>query len=694
MAIELGRAVGAPVERVEGRLKVTGEARYANEYEAAGMAYGWIVQSRIARGRIRTLHAEAALAVPGVVGVVWHDNAPRLEGKIDNRELAVFQSPEIAYRGQVIACAIAENLEAAREAAELVEPEYDPKPHDVVLRADHPDLWEPAQVNPFYPGRTERGDPDAALAKADVVVDQTYSTPAQHNNPMETHSTLAIWSEGALTMYDSSQGAPIARGVLAGVFGLEPAQVRVISEHVGGGFGSKGSPRPQAVAAALCAKALGRPVKLAVTRQQMFAFVGYRTPTIQHLRLGAARDGTLTAIVHDGVTQTSNVHEFAEQTAICSRTMYAAPNVRTTHRLAALDVPTPAHMRAPGETPGMYALESAIDELAIACGCDPVELRIINEPPRDPETGHAWSSRNLVACLREGAERFGWQPRDPTPGARRDGRWLFGTGVAASTFPSFRRPSCAIARADDDGSFTVEIGAADIGTGARTVLTQIAADELDVPLYRVRVAIGDSALPFAFLAAGSTGTASWGTAVVLACRELRKRLCAGVQAPVEVFADTAAELQSQRSDLSRHAFGAQFAEVRVDIDTGEVRVPRLLGVFAAGRIINPMTARSQFIGGMTWGLSMALHEESVIDREFGDYLNHDFAQYHVASYADVLDIEAVWVEEEDLELNPMGSKGIGEIGIVGTAAAIANAVHHATGRRIRALPITPAKLVE
>jgi xanthine dehydrogenase YagR molybdenum-binding subunit len=689
----LTRSIGAPVDRIEGRLKVTGEALYAYEHRAERLAYGWLVQSRVARGRIKSLDDREALRVPGAVQVLWHANAPRLEGEIDNAELAVFQSPAVAYRGQVVACAVAETLEAAREMAELTAIEYEPEPHDVVLRSDHPALREPEQVNPTYPGRSERGEPDQALEDAEVVVDQTYSTPAQHNNPMETHSTLAVWQDGKLTLYDSTQGAPFARDELARLFGLDAEHVRVISEHVGGGFGAKGTPRPQAVAAALAAKSLERPVKVAVTRQQMFVFTGYRTPTIQRLRLGARKDGTLTAIVHDAVEQTSTIREFAEQTAICSRYMYAAPNARTTHWLAALDVPTPSWMRAPGETPGMYALESALDELAVASGIDPIELRITNEPERDPETGYEWSSRNLIACLQEGSERFGWRPRDPTPGVRRDGRWLAGTGVAASTFPAFRRPSSAIARAEPDASFTVEIGAADIGTGARTILTQIAADALEQPLERVHVEIGDSALPFAFLAGGSGGTASWGSAVVLACRELRERLTAGEQAPLEVSADTSEEIEAERQDLSKHAFGAQFAEVRVDLDSGEVRVPRLLGAFAVGTIINPKTARSQLIGGMTWGLSMALHEESVIDRQFGDYLNHDFAQYHVAACADVLDVEAFWVDDEDPNLNPMGSKGIGEIGIVGTAAAIANAVYHATGKRVRDLPITPAKLV-
>jgi xanthine dehydrogenase YagR molybdenum-binding subunit len=677
---------------VEGELKVTGQARYAYEHRVQRIAYGWIVQSTVARGRVAAVDAEAALAVPGAVAVVCHANAPALHDT-DGGELAVLQSDRVAYRGQIVACAVAESLEAAREAAARVEISYDVEPHDVALHADHPRLFEPDTVNPRYPARTQWGDPDGALAGAEVAIDHTYSTPAFHNNPMEPHASLAMWEDGSLVVYDSSQGAPYERDELAELFDLEPEQVRVISEHVGGGFGSKGTPRPQVVLAALCAKVVRRPVKVAVTRQQMFVFTGYRTPTIQRLRLGARRDGSLTALVHDAIVQTSTLQQFAEQVAICSRMMYAAPNARTTHQLAALDVPTPSWMRAPGECPGMYGLECAIDELAAAADVDPIELRVRNEPAVDPSNGHPWSSRNLVACLRRGAAEFGWESRDPTPGARRDGRWLVGTGVASSTYPAFRSKSSALARAEADGGFTVMIGAADIGTGARTVLTQIAADELAVPVSSVRVLVGDSALPFAWLAGGSAGTASWGSAVVLACRKLRERLAKGEEPPVEVLADTEDELEGQRPDVSRHAFGAQFAEVRVCVDTGEVRVPRLLGVFACGRIINPLTARSQFIGGMTMGMSMALHEESVLDHEFGDYLNHDLAQYHIASCADALDIDALWIDEQDSELNPMGSKGIGEIGIVGTAAAIANAVFHATGVRVRDLPITPAKLV-
>ncbi|HKN92984.1 MAG TPA: xanthine dehydrogenase family protein molybdopterin-binding subunit [Thermoleophilaceae bacterium] len=688
----LTRAIGTPLRRIEGREKVTGEARYAYEHQPENVAYAEGVQARIACGEIRSLDASEALAQPGVIAVIWKENAPKLADDAD-AELALFQSRRVAYRGQYVAAVVADTPEAAREGQRLLQIEYDEEPHDVELRDDHPKLYTPEKVNPSFPAHVEKGDVEDALGSAAASVDATYRTPAFHNNAMEPHATVGLWQEGDLILYDSNQGAPAHRDAIAKVFDLPPERVRVISPHVGGGFGSKGTPRPQAVIAAMAAQMVGRPVKVAVTRQQMFAVTGYRTPTIQRIRLGADADGRLTAISHEVVEQTSTLKEFAEQTAVVTRVMYAAPNRRTTHKLARLDVPTPSWMRAPGECPGMFALESAMDELAIACGMDPIELRALNDTQADPEDGETpFSSRNLVGCLREGAERFGWADRDPTPGVRREGRWLVGTGVASSTYPAYRRAAQASARAEADGSFVVKVGAADIGTGARTALTQIAADALSTSVDRVRVEIGDSALPKAGVAGGSMGTASWGTAVVRACEALRAKLDDDAGLPAEAEADTSEEIEQQKK-LARHGFGAQFAEVRVDSDSGEVRVPRLLGVFAVGRIINPRTARSQFIGGMTMGMGMALHEESVMDVEFGDYLNRDLAQYHVPSCADVQSIEAAWLDEDDDELNPMGSKGIGEIGIVGTAAAIANAVHHATGKRVRELPIRLDRLV-
>jgi xanthine dehydrogenase YagR molybdenum-binding subunit len=590
----------------------------------------------------------------------------------------------VAYRGQIVAAIVAETAEIARDAERALRIVYDTVPHDVRLRADHPDGYVPETVNPDFPAEAGKGDVEAGLAAAAVGIDVTYTTPAEHNNPMEPHATLAVWRAEGLTVYDSTQSPFDDRDTIAAVLDLPQGRVRVITPHVGGGFGSKGTTRPQAIVAALAARATGRPVKIAVTRQQMFDVTGYRTPTIQRLRLGADAAGRLTAISHEAVEQTSTLLEFAEQTAIPTRVMYAAPALRTTHRLVRLDVPTPSWMRAPGECPGMFGLESAMDELAIAAGIDPIELRIRNEPAAHPLTGKPFSSRNLVACLREGARLFGWENRDPEPGIRLEGRWLTGTGVAASTYPVNRMPSTATATAVN-GGFVIRIAAADIGTGARTALTRLAAQALGAPAGSVHVEIGDTALPRASLAGGSMGTASWGTAVVKACEALLKNGDTG-------SADTTEDVETA-SGFAQHAFGAQFAEVRVDVDSGEVRVPRLLGVFAAGRIIDEQLARSQFIGGMTMGLGMALLEESITDGRAGGFLNRDLAQYHIATSADVQDIAVTWIDEEDPHLNPMGSKGIGEIGIVGTAAAIANAIHHATGRRVRDLPITPAKLV-
>ncbi|MEU0059021.1 xanthine dehydrogenase family protein molybdopterin-binding subunit [Streptomyces sp. NPDC006334] len=690
-----GVTVGAPVERREGREKVTGAARYAAEFASPGRLFARPVPATVARGRVTDVDASEALRLPGVVDVLTHENAPRL-GEPDDATLAVLQGPEIPHRGWCVALVVAESPEAAREGAAAVRVSCAREPHDVILSASHPRAYVPEKANGGYPAVTEQGDPEGASAAAAARVDVGYRVPPLHNHPMEPHASTAQWDGERLTVHTSSQGTTTVRGVLAGLFGLTEDRITVTAEHVGGGFGSKGTPRPDVVLAVMAALRTGRPVTVALPRRFLPSTVGHRAPTEHRLRLGADADGRLTSLVHEVATHTSRIKEFVEQAATPARVMYACPAVRTLHRVVALDVPTPSWMRAPGEAPGMYALESAMDELAVELGMDPVELRVRNEPETEPESGRPFSSRHLVECLREGARRFGWEGRDPRPGTRTEGPLLIGTGVAAATYPVLVGPSTASARALPDGGFLVETNATDIGTGARTVLAQIAADALDVPPERVRIRVGSSDLPSASLAGGSSGTASWGWPVHEACTRLAERLAGRPgRIPEEGLvehADTAGRADA-KSPYARHAFGAHFAETAVDTVTGEVRVRRLLGVYAAGRILNSRTARSQFVGGMTMGLGMALTEGSTVDAAFGDFAESDLASYHVPAHADVPDIEAHWIEEHDPHLNPLGGKGIGEIGIVGTAAAIGNAVHHATGVRLRELPLTPDRVL-
>jgi xanthine dehydrogenase YagR molybdenum-binding subunit len=689
------RMLGAGVERIDGPAKVRGTAPYAYEQDPGEpICHVAVVQSTINRGRITRLDPTAAEAMPGVLAVLTPANAPRL-GEGLTSDLPVLQSLDVHYQGQIVAAVVAETSEIAKAAVGAVAVEYAAHEPDVVLSADRPDLYAPDQLMAGFETDSVIGDVDGALAAAAVTVDATYETPTQHNNPIEMHTSMARWDSDRLTMWDANQGPHTIVKDLRTAFGLEAGQVRVISPYVGGAFGSKAFTHPNQILAAMAAKVVGRTVVFELTRQQMFCLVGHRTPTIQRVRLGADADGRLTAISHEVVEHTSRINEFAEQTATATRVLYAAPHRRTTHRLARLDVPPPTIMRAPGETPGMFALESAMDELAHSLGIDPVELRIRNEPERDPERDVPWSSRNLVACLRTGAERFGWAGRDLRPGVREDGRWLIGTGVAAATYPARRRKAECRITGHGDGRWTVEIDGSDIGTGAWTALTQIAADALGVELAAIELRIGDSDLPFAGGAGGSTGLASWGSAIVLTARDLRRQLDErfGGQLPSDgvVVKGEVPGPSPHAEDYSMHAFGAHFVEVRVDRDTGEVRLPRASSVYAAGAIVNARTARSQFLGGFSMGVSMALHEESVTDERFGHYVNHDLAEYHVATNADIGDIDISWVEEHDPYVNELGIKGIGEIGITGAAAAVANAYWHATGLRVRDLPITPDK---
>jgi xanthine dehydrogenase YagR molybdenum-binding subunit len=685
-------AVGAPHTRIEGRAKVTGEARYAGDVPFAELAHGWIVTSTIARGRIRAIDADAVLAMSGVLGVLHHGNAPRLTPGVGlmgpDPSLQLLQDDRVPHRGWPVALVVAETAEQARAAAEALVVTYDEEPHDVVFTAGHAGAYTPEAKYPVQPD-VERGDLDAELAASAVVVDEEYTTPDEYHNPMEPHAAMARWENGRLEVVDSTQGSHPAAQTIAALFSLDLASVRVRSEHVGGGFGSKGFIRSHVVLAVMAATVLDRPVRVVLTRRQMFSLIGFRPATAQRVRLGADPDGRLRALDHDAVTASSTLGEYVETVTRHSRTMYAADALRIRTKVVPLDVPPPAYMRAPGWAPGSFAIESAMDELAERIGVDPVRLRVRNEPAVGPASGIPFSSRNLIGCLEEGARRFGWADRDPRPAARRDGRWWLGTGMAATAHAAGTAPSSASITAEADGTYTVRITAADIGTGARTALTQIAADALAVSPSAVQVRIADSDFGHAFLAGGSMGTASWAWAITEAAAALSKRLAAAGRIPDEGItadADTS-ELVGGREPRESHGYGAQFVEVAVDAATGEVRVRRMLGIFAVGRVVNPLTARSQLVGGMTWGLSMALHEEGFRDTASGGVTNGDLAGYHFAANADVPAIEADWVDDPDT-YNPSGIKGLGEIGIVGGAAAVANAVWHATGVRHRALPIS------
>lgn len=692
------RAVGTARARVEGLAKVTGAARYAGEIPYAELAHGWLVLSTVARGRIRTVESAPVLEMPGVLTVLHHGNAPRVNadyvGLLGRPDpiVAAFQHDRVPFVGWPVALVVAETSEQAREAAEALVVRYDEEPHDVAFSAGRPGTYTP-ESTPRMQAETRKGDVEAQLAASSVVVDADYTTPEEHHNSMEPHAAMARWDAGRLEVVDSNQGSKWVAEELAQLFSLDPASVRVRSEHVGGAFGSKGV-RPHQVLAVMAATVLQRPVRVVLTRRQTFSLVGYRSPTAQRIRLGADADGRLRAFDHQAQNLTSTVHEFVERSAAFGRVMYDADAHHTVDQVVALDVPTPTWMRAPGEAPGSFALESALDELAEKCGMDPIALRARNEPASGPVSGLPFSSRNLLACFEEGARRFGWADRDPRPGARREGRWLLGTGTAAATFPSGVAPSTAAVTAEPDGTFTVRITAADVGTGARTALVLVAADALHVEPERIRMRIADSDFGPAMVAGGSMGTRSWAWAVTTAARELRERLALGGGIPeqgITVRSDTT-EAVGALPTRERHSFGAQFAEVAVDVTSGEVRVRRMLGIFVAGRIVNPLTARSQLIGGMTWGISMALHEEAVRDQASGALVGADLAGYHVAANADVPLIEADWVDDTDDD-DPVGIKGVGEIGIVGAAAAIANAVWHATGVRHRHLPIRPDRVL-
>lgn len=688
------QSIGTARPRVEGRGKVTGAVRYAADERLPDQAFGVLVLATVARGRVRAIDAPAVTGMPGVLGVVDHTNAPRLNPSAGHffgpdGQLLWLQDDVVHYAGQPVALVVAETFEQATAAARALPVTYDEEPHDTDFSAEHP-ARRPAIVIYDFGAEANVGDVDAELAASTVVVDERYVLPEANCTALEPHSATAWWEGDRLQAIDTNQGPFYIATVLATLFSLPLDRVRVRAEHVGGGFGAKGQLGPQLVFATMATTRFGRPVRVTLTRDQVFLATVGRSAVDQRVRLGADADGRLRAVHHEAAFSVSPLAEYLENCTELAKTLYAAAAIRTRLHAVPVDVLPPCSMRGPGATPGSFALESAMDELAERLDMDPVALRLRNEPETGPVTGLPFSSRNLVACLRAGAERFGWAGRDHRPRRRREGNLLVGTGVAAVSFSAGALPSTASITAERDGTFTVGVGAVDIGTGARTALTAVAADALGVGEDRIRIRIADSDLGPAWAASGSRGTTSWAWAITSAAAKLRGQLSAGL--PVTVTADTAEEIGDMPA-RERHSFSAVFAEVTVDPATGEVRVRRLLGRYAVGRVVNPLTARSQLVGGMVMGLSMALHEEALRDRDTGRHVNADLAGYHIAAHADVPDIDADFVPDHEPDL-PAGLKGVGEIGTVGTAAAIANAVWHATGRRHRTLPIRLDRVLE
>jgi xanthine dehydrogenase YagR molybdenum-binding subunit len=688
--------IGRPIDRVDGPLKVQGKALYAFEYARQGQAaYGFIVPAAIGKGRVAGVDVRDAQRAPGVLLVVTKDNAPRQApwGPVDlpdrfARAVPALDTDAIPYFGFPVAFVVAETFEQAWAAASLVQVRYAPVPGEYDLHAAAEHAQNPGQVSTGEPADSAIGDFAAAFAAAPVKIDATYTTPYQNQAPMEPHATMAVWEGSKLTVHTAAQLTTSPQEGLARTFNIPQENVRIITRYVGGGFGNKLPYYFDATLAAIGARMLHRPVKVAMTRPQMFHATTHRTASEQRVRLGADRDGRLTAYGQDALVQCARIDIYTEPVCIAARMLYAAPNRLTRHRRAKLDLPRSDSMRAPGDAIGLLALECAMDELAEALGLDPVELRLRNDTATDPEQHRPFSSRHLAQVLREGASRFGWDKRVAKPASVRDGQWLVGLGVASAIRGDTLRNASARAHLEADGRLTVELAMTDIGTGSYTILSQIAAETMELPVDRVTVRLGDTRYPPTAGSGGSFGAGTSGSAVLAACQKLKAGLASGLREAEGSV--TAAALDDH---YSHAGFGAQFAEVGVDRDTGEVRVRRMLGVFAAGRILNPRTARSQMIGGMTWGIGAALTEENHVDLRYGSFVNQDLANYHVPVNADVGAMDVVFVNEDDPHGNPLGSKGIGELGICGAGAAVMNAIHNATGARIRAFPATPDKLL-
>ena len=736
-----GANIGQPLTRRDGVLKVTGQARYAADNHPAGMLHAVLAVSSIARGRVTFLDVEAARRHPGVIEVMTPLNRPKLAEDPDAKtnpfmfRLDVLQNDQVRYANQPIAVVIAQTLEAATEGAALLAPRYDAQTPRVGLDAG--ESFVPPVVGIGNPAEIQRGDVEAGLASATRRIDATYETAIQYHNAMEPHAIVAAWNGDTLSIDTPSQGMAIAQGRLAGLFGISPGDIHIRSPFLGGGFGSKGLISGPQVLGILAARLVGKPVKLVLRREHMYGPVGHRSPSRQRLRIGVDGEGMLTAIDHHATIASSSFDDFFEPAADASHTLYASPAIATSHKAVRVDTGTPLFMRAPGEATGSIALESAIDEAAEACGMDPLAFRLKNYADVEPITGKPFSSKALRACYAQGAERFGWSKRPLAPRQMRDDAgMLVGWGMGTATFPALMFQAEARAVVRRDGSGVMEIGAHDMGQGAWTALAQIAADGMGLDLDTMEFKSGTSDLPDAGIAGGSAHTATAGMAIHnagvaviarladLATNDERSLLFGAGNTGVvarngrlhrrddeqrsDSYADILgraglAEIDARgksagdpaaQSTYAMHAHGAVFAEVKVDPDLGQIRVTRMVGAFAAGRVINPRMVRSQLFGGMIWGVSFALHEEAVMDKRSGRTLNANLAEYHVPVNADVPHLEALMIEEHDPHVNTLGIKGVGEIGITGSAGAVANAVWHATGRRVRRFPIRIDDLVK
>jgi xanthine dehydrogenase YagR molybdenum-binding subunit len=739
--------IGEPVNRFDGEAKVTGSARYAAEHFPPGLLYGWIVSSPIARGRITGIDEAAARAVPGVVEVISHRNRrhlPRFDRSYKDEEAASgspfrpLYDDEVLFSGQPLALVVAQTLEAARDAASLIRVSCERAPHNTDFARAMAEQFKPKSLRNVVLGPRSRGDPHEALEQSAVRHVATYGHAAEHHNPMEMHAATVTWEPGdRLTVYDKTQGTQNVQSWLARIFGLKEDDIRVRSEFVGGAFGSGLRPQYHVFLAALAALMLQRPVRVGMTRQQMFTHV-YRPPALQSVTLGAGADGSLNAIINNATHTTSRFERYTQIVANWGLMHYKCPNAGGTYTLAPVDTCTPGDMRAPGAATGMNLFEIAMDELAYASGVDPLALRLVNYADKEAMYGRPFTSKALREALQAGAQRFGWAARLPAPRSMREGNELVGWGMATGVWEAPFEKTAARVRLAANGALEVACAMTDIGTGTATVMAQVAGDTLGVPLERIRVQLGDSELPEAPVEGGSCGAASAGAAVHLACLTLGAQLhdIASQMTPSPigdasfddvVFGDghmmvkikparrvSLADLvrasgkesieaeQVAKPPLSeladtvlkaKYTHGAVFAEVKIDEELPIVRVTRVVIAVAAGRIINPKTARSQVIGGAVMAIGMALHEETVMDHRLGRFMTHNFADYHIPVNADIPEMEVIFVDEPDAEVSPLGVKGVGEIGVVGTAAAVVNAIYHATGQRVRSLPVTVDKLL-